>query len=630
MGVRVAKTEHDIDELLGVLESPTRREPVCVLTTNARGEHAFDPAEIASDTSGICHVWALETGHLTYMLTDRLNAGVSEGDLRVFGGAARTFPAGTGWKANPASALRRFPGSDTRRHKTQVEHVIADIHAMAYQAGLLSMRVSEQLPTRATVRAFMAEGSRAMVKLSDGTPATIAQELTVKEVPLDELLHVGQEVDGKFDAELKRFLIEIPAMTNAQIFAAFPPSTVTLGLVRHVDRRLAEITLFPGFHVQMPKSLISSNPYDLPNSFMEVGDVVPVRVGRSPQGRLSVSMLDIDDDEPIVDALPVVPGGKPWLTEAHSSYFVDTPPEVEPIESFLARFGLSRLDEELDARAQASSVELDSAPSEDVAPPAGSRSIMVPGPGPRPAVAMSTASPELTPAAPASTTMQSMQLTIDTLRAQLKMQEIAFAAEKARALDAQGREWVESLREVVSQRDGVLSQQDSAKTQLKKLRKENAELKRKRVAGLDFDVNRGRFASTPDGERDWINFELQLAWVERVPYNERAGRAAPVAIVGDRFVESFVAMESGKKAKALRAMLDVLSGDRAKLAALEVHPLREGDGAAARDLVREDGAKCKRAYVEEKSPAARRLHYWQLPDNSIEFSRVVVHDDMEP
>jgi hypothetical protein len=613
MGVRVAKTEHDIDELLGVLESPTRREPVCVLTTNARGEHAFDPAEIASDTSGICHVWALETGHLTYMLTDRLNAGVSEGDLRVFGGAARTFPAGTGWKANPASALRRFPGSDTRRHKTQVEHVIADIHAMAYQAGLLSMRVSEQLPTRATVRAFMAEGSRAMVKLSDGTPATIAQELTVKEVPLDELLHVGQEVDGKFDAELKRFLIEIPAMTNAQIFAAFPPSTVTLGLVRHVDRRLAEITLFPGFHVQMPKSLISSNPYDLPNSFMEVGDVVPVRVGRSPQGRLSVSMLDIDDDEPIVDALPVVPGGKPWLTEAHSSYFVDTPPEVEPIESFLARFGLSRLDEELDAVAE---VEVATGPVR-----------VVPGPGPKPALA-----PTSTPVTAPTTkpTFMSMQLTIDMLKAELREAKAQLSERAAVESEALRSEQTRALVDLFAERDAALAQISTQKAQATKLRKENAELKRKRVAGLDFDVNRGRFASTPDGERDWINFELQLAWVERVPYNERAGRAAPVAIVGDRFVESFVAMESGKKAKALRAMLDVLSGDRAKLAALEVHPLREGDGATARDLVREDGAKCKRAHIEEKSPAARRLHYWQLPDNSIEFSRVVLHDDMEP
>jgi hypothetical protein len=613
MGVRVAKTEHDIDELLGVLESPTRREPVCVLTTNARGEHAFDPAEIASDTSGICHVWALETGHLTYLLTDRLNAGVSEGDLRVFGGAARTFPAGTGWKANPASALRRFPGSDTRRHKTQVEHVIADIHAMAYQAGLLSMRVSEQLPTRATVRAFMAEGSRAMVKLSDGTPATIAQELTVKEVPLDELLHVGQEVDGKFDAELKRFLIEIPAMTNAQIFAAFPPSTVTLGLVRHVDRRLAEITLFPGFHVQMPKSLISSNPYDLPNSFMEVGDVVPVRVGRSPQGRLSVSMLDIDDDEPIVDALPVVPGGKPWLTEAHSSYFVDTPPEVEPIESFLARFGLSRLDEELDAVAE---VEVATGPVR-----------VVPGPGPKPALA-----PTSTPVTAPTTkpTFMSMQLTIDMLKAELREAKAQLSERAAVESEALRSEQTRALVDIFAERDAALAQISTQKAQATKLRKENAELKRKRVAGLDFDVNRGRFASTPDGERDWINFELQLAWVERVPYNERAGRPAPVAIVGDRFVESFVAMESGKKAKALRAMLDVLSGDRAKLAALEVHPLREGDGATARDLVREDGAKCKRAYVEEKSPAARRLHYWQLPDNSIEFSRVVLHDDMEP
>jgi hypothetical protein len=43
-----------------------------------------------------------------------------------------------------------------------------------------------------------------------------------------------------------------------------------------------------------------------------------------------------------------------------------------------------------------------------------------------------------------------------------------------------------------------------------------------------------------------------------------------------------------------------------------------------------DGARCQRAYIEQKTPQARRLHYWALRGGGIELSRVVTHDDVEP
>lgn len=45
---------------------------------------------------------------------------------------------------------------------------------------------------------------------------------------------------------------------------------------------------------------------------------------------------------------------------------------------------------------------------------------------------------------------------------------------------------------------------------------------------------------------------------------------------------------------------------------------------------RDDGAVLWRAYVEQKTPSARRLHYFRLPDGGLEFSRIVVHDDYTP
>ena len=53
-------------------------------------------------------------------------------------------------------------------------------------------------------------------------------------------------------------------------------------------------------------------------------------------------------------------------------------------------------------------------------------------------------------------------------------------------------------------------------------------------------------------------------------------------------------------------------------------------GADTAQRVREDGSKCFRAAIEQNVASARRLHFWRLPDGSIELSRVVVHDDFKP
>ena len=62
----------------------------------------------------------------------------------------------------------------------------------------------------------------------------------------------------------------------------------------------------------------------------------------------------------------------------------------------------------------------------------------------------------------------------------------------------------------------------------------------------------------------------------------------------------------------------------------EDHPLREGDETSKPEVVREDGAASRRAYIESHTPQSRRLHYWKLRDGSIELSRVGLHDDFTP
>jgi hypothetical protein len=57
------------------------------------------------------------------------------------------------------------------------------------------------------------------------------------------------------------------------------------------------------------------------------------------------------------------------------------------------------------------------------------------------------------------------------------------------------------------------------------------------------------------------------------------------------------------------------------------HPLRVADAGNAPQQIRAaDGAKAYRLYLQQGTPSARRLHYWQLADGHIELANVGVHD----
>jgi hypothetical protein len=62
----------------------------------------------------------------------------------------------------------------------------------------------------------------------------------------------------------------------------------------------------------------------------------------------------------------------------------------------------------------------------------------------------------------------------------------------------------------------------------------------------------------------------------------------------------------------------------------EDHPLREADENSKPEVIRDDGAASRRAYIESHTAQSRRLHYWKLKDGSIELSRVGLHDDFTP
>ncbi|KQO98883.1 hypothetical protein ASF30_12535 [Leifsonia sp. Leaf264] len=118
------------------------------------------------------------------------------------------------------------------------------------------------------------------------------------------------------------------------------------------------------------------------------------------------------------------------------------------------------------------------------------------------------------------------------------------------------------------------------------------------------------------------------AWVDRVPSSEKTEAPLPEYRIGPMFADSVDELDPQLRSKALRCVVDVLIG-RVQ-AHRKLHPLRRGEGGANAPWSREDGAVCFRVSVETNVAAARRLHFWRLPDGTVELSRVVVHDDPNP
>ncbi|MCB5293423.1 hypothetical protein BJQ90_02872 [Arthrobacter sp. SO3] len=138
----------------------------------------------------------------------------------------------------------------------------------------------------------------------------------------------------------------------------------------------------------------------------------------------------------------------------------------------------------------------------------------------------------------------------------------------------------------------------------------------------------GLFATA--GER--LRHDVYLAWAGNVPAFDKARQVLPSEWqAGPEFAASLYGFTGpGAVAKALKATVEVLTGTAERNGAREVHALRANPGGDTAQLVRADGAKCFRAAIEQNVASARRLHFWRLPDGTVELSRVVVHDDFKP
>lgn len=148
--------------------------------------------------------------------------------------------------------------------------------------------------------------------------ATIAEELTAEDIPIERLVQPGQKITGWRDLETNRVDVRASLRASTDALASFREGDVVLTRVVKVRNGKAELALYPqtstpAVTVAVLRADVTTNPHDDLRTLMTVGEVVAARiVATGPKWALT--LLDIDDDDAIVPA-PALLTGSSWLVE---------------------------------------------------------------------------------------------------------------------------------------------------------------------------------------------------------------------------------------------------------------------------------------------------------------------------
>ncbi|MEV6635869.1 hypothetical protein AB0M54_34475 [Actinoplanes sp. NPDC051470] len=563
--------------LAGRLTLPGRRtRPVVVLTIAGGQEEPFgSPDEIESQVGDLADVVLMPTSDVSWAFT-----GAMPPQTQVYGGAGRVYPVDHAWVARPSLSRLRFAYSMADR-KRITEHLINDALAAALAAGLLTPQARPGLSER-SAKVIGLIGSRALVKLDDGMPASVWEELTLPGVGLDRVLVEKQVVRGVYDPAAKR--LDVRGSLPAEAPVDYAVGDVVLADVAGVSEEAVRLRLVPGRVVEAERAAVTSNPNDTLCELFTIGEVVVCRVvGVEPY---ALRLDDIDDDEEPVRAPALLDGGPPWLRPPPPA-----PLALPPIE-----------------------------PPPDPAPPAVALAPVAPAPRrPSPLDIAPWNRPPRSEAASAPGALDRERARVTELTNELAAER---STRSALAIDLAG------LRARAAELEAQLGRETQAR-EAWQTRYRNADRLRQ-IAVKNAKSSHIRPEPAPGGEDAEVAFRCEVVqeWARRIPAAERDDKALAAYTLGPDFLASLDRIEGVSRAKVVAVVVEVLAGQAPHLAGREPHQLREG-GAGSPYRRRDDGATCWRVALQRDTPAARRMHYWRLGER-YELSRVVLHDDYRP
>ena len=279
-----------------------RSVPVVVISIHPNAAEPYvDASGVADELRGLASVVVVDAD-ATFGITEELR----DPRLSVFYGAARVYPVGVAWLQNMYAAPLHLCTSAAQGRRV-LDHVVADALSAAHAAGLLDRPAEHERLTRvvATVGGFSSDHH--VVVRCDNRQQAILQVARLRlDIPPQRLLRRGQQLTG--------------VLSGTGAFPEFIPDPVKIDAAQQVRSRLPDGTTVPAqVHTVTPdEAVVRLHPdYSVTlaredtelTQLMSPGDVVAVEIAWVD----GQCVAALGQESKAFEALPVLPGGPPWL-----------------------------------------------------------------------------------------------------------------------------------------------------------------------------------------------------------------------------------------------------------------------------------------------------------------------------
>lgn len=594
---RSVDTLDDVAALADSLRRPTVTVPTLLVTgENKGGSVRFVLPRIAHEIGDAARLLVITDGSLTYRLKDLMPPGTVP-----YNGAARIYPAHDHrWMTAPRGDRLFFPASFSGTAVEWTEKLIRALRTVVEDdRGATDLAAFEARQDEATTPAgphpFRGEFTGASSPTVGMVASPDAPGLGMLSVDLGTLLPgtpvvigsvftEGDEVAGHFDAS--GAVVDVDGMRSAEQMAGelvrqhHYPAVV----VKVLDKSQVKVQVVPGVESHLTQAGVGA---------AEPGDVVVVQVQsvETRNGKLKIVVGPVREEDAAegtgVDPAPAVRAGGPaWLTVGGTADAVDVEEEPAP------------------------------APSGDAADrvPAGSVA-----------------------------ELEGLRRNVPRLKEQVKLLS-ARAETLTGELELLGAEndysWQENdrLTEENERLHGALRRAGIAVTEVLpgaagtgaagSTGVTGTARKRTRTEVRVVTSERPFVGNEFTDPADQLDLEIRVAWAQNVDAADKADHPLRFSY-GPGFLESVVGTVQSTEAlrwKLPSTLAWAASGYEERLTRRHAYRTTEAGGSPQRVRGR-DGAKAFRADLETNTAAARRLHYWKLPDGTVEFHSVNVHDD---
>ena len=610
------------------------RPIVCVTIPRWGTTPLVDVDRLAAEVGDAAALYVLPTGDLTWELTALLPP-----RFDVYGGAVRIWWPGL----IEASAPRDHPLIFVHAREDS-DRAIAEVVGAFAERGLVETRVPVGPPPgtelAGVVTAVRPHGAE--LRLTGDIQAfATAAELSTAELEPHRVVRVGQQVraavrpgtrrDGRVPVSLRPYQPP-PWQRVAEVYAS---GMLVDGIVVELRNVGAFIELLPGARGLLRSSRIRPGGVSHPEDELRLGERIVARIESldAANGKAELSWLDVPDDEEPAEPLSILRDGPPWLPPVVEDDAPDDPEPGTPVPAVP-----------------------DATPTEAEPPPDGREAGVIEDEAAAPGEAEQLEE-TITKAYLVRRELEALVGQTQRRLAELRGEASQMRRELERDLVDLRARILETARgdadELIGSTEGALS---AARDEIARLQEEltaleldrselleRLERERGRALGAEEAKDRLRrearahnraietlerqLAGLGASDEDRFVAEVRAAWERMTTPADRERFPWTTPAVGPDLLESLRTVQGISRGKIVDACAHVASGRAAEIPGLELHPLRESEAGGAPQRTRDDGAKAWRCSLQAGSPAARRLHYWQLPDGRVELANVVYHED---